>query len=631
MSTFLDRLFFPTTRTTDDYFERCRKIIATYMFVLTPPMVILSVPFLYVAAQSRSLNAAIIVGVVTSVLLGIPLCAFPYLWARYTKSWSENAMDLWIFSFNLTLNIMMVSFKSGNFIGVYYFAAFLDVACQTKKLMLHVLHTLFGLIVYKYNASLFDLNVVKTELRISGSSELPSFTEPVLFIPIFMFWSLIVFGTHSVLQEYRTQMERATKSSLLCGQVAEKLAKYSTKQARKMILESKDIDANLQAALIKIVGNLDMFRPHLPEYVWHAISEGSDTDSFDEAAMSTPLDASVVLGENGGNNNNRDDDIPSRPPSTRDSVGVLELSQKSDFPSLSFLGPQQYACASWAIIDFKRKKTWSDAGAVMGAHLDGPINPSSIRKLVNWCHTHAMKSHGTLHSFVGDTIHASWIFHSPTPKPMLFLKNMYNTFTNESDSGIFVSGALATGQGTSYMAGDRRQAYILHVTWKDVVRHVFLIARENITILLNERAFSCCYPAIACRCVDVLQRSSYCTVLERDEKIYEIISEREEKKVNLHSGISRKKSSSNKKNREVIANEEVEDYDVIIADPAGISRAAVDDNDDVQIIESDSSQQSDQTPTDRISRAVVQFYEKKNSSVALELLDEEIKLNSGVQ
>eukprot|EP00759_Apiculatamorpha_spiralis_P038963 PhF_6_TR37891/c0_g1_i2/m.56560 len=432
----------------------------------------------------------------------------PWIWMRLTRHWSEKLMDWWLLLFNLMFNLRMLSFKSGNYVGVYYFLGFLDVVCHTKYWRSHVFHTFLGLALYKYNASFYDLGIVSFELRIPTAEVLPWFSEAVLLPQILMFWFIVIPGTQMMFMEYRKETDKATNTAKLCIVVSECLLQYDTEKAWRYIDEATGVNEDTASALMQMVKNVELYRPHIPEYVWGMVKKWKKSSA-------TPPDTSSVSSK--GSNNVVAPPVPPSPVSPQPSEPSHQLSSSM----LSYFGPESAQGISWCCVDFRRKRLAQDFHD--GAFTDDGIKPSAVRILVNWCHKAVVNSRGTLHTFIGDTIHATWCFQNPSHKPPIFLAQLYSTFTDKLDSGLFVSGCVATGPGTSYMAGDRRQAYILHVPWRDKVDILHKLARENIAALVDEQTLRSCRNHVTCRWVESMTNPSLGD--SSPLRVYEIVNE----------------------------------------------------------------------------------------------------------
>eukprot|EP00759_Apiculatamorpha_spiralis_P034293 PhF_6_TR35390/c1_g1_i3/m.51457 len=255
-----------------------------------------------------------------------------------------------------------------------------------------------------------------------------------------------------------------------------------------------------------MVSNLEVFRPHLPEYVWQMVKQrhfnasnssvSSDLDDASDQEMNT-MD---LIGEH-----------------THSSDTLFVAPPTSFHTTFIFLSPQQASHTYFSLIEYRRKNTVQDLQD--GFSSNSMVKPAALRLLVNWAHAYAVKTKGNLHSFVGDSIQASWTFQTPSAKPAIFLVRMYKTFNEDTMSGLHLFGALGSGVGTSYMAGDRRQAFLLHITWRDIVTKLHILARENTAALFDEATYRASHSHIVCRWVDNLENNN------ENMRIYEPIRE----------------------------------------------------------------------------------------------------------
>eukprot|EP00759_Apiculatamorpha_spiralis_P017118 PhF_6_TR2327/c0_g1_i1/m.4146 len=509
----------------DNYSARIRKVVFTIVLYLTPAVLLIWFVLVYQTfVCNHDLTPASIAGMLTLVPVAHVYCVLPYVWAYKRRPWTETANDVWVFVSVGMVNLLLSCLTTHVLSNMFYLVGFLAIVCRPRRLPLHLAVCIYGYITWAYNVTVFDRNRSDFAFRLDGAHDAGTF-EPVMGVFSVVIFLLLLVGCSSVLNEYVQATEKAKNSADMCYQVSEKMLQYDIEGSKKILEEAcSKVDDRLRTALYRMVLNLEAFRPHMPEYVWHSFDDNNNNKKEEEE-------------EEEGNRNNvtlvpsRSEDtmsVESINPSSNDSIGndATSSSIKSTTTTttiFNYLGPVHNTHAYYMLIDFKGKATASTDSLHDSGGCRYFPKPSAVRQLVNWCHNHAIKSKGTLHSFVGDTIQGTWCFQSPSFKPGLFLARVYDVF-NKRSSTLIVSGGLVGGPATSYMAGDRRHAYVLHMGWRDVVHRLYRVARANHAALLDENAFKHCGRFVACRWVDSVPVGSD-GVIGNPLKVFEVIRE----------------------------------------------------------------------------------------------------------
>eukprot|EP00759_Apiculatamorpha_spiralis_P040948 PhF_6_TR39678/c2_g1_i2/m.58938 len=539
----------------DDFLVKCHKFIITvFCYFLSPvALVAIGVFTTFAATSSPSPSRSTVVGLMGSIATFI-FCTVPWLYLRRCKvkkvlnKWTSTHTHAWLLSASILTHVIAITVNVPSLSLSYATTGFCIGICDPTKRKIHLYVLAFFLLWFEYNQDVYLAGYTSLDLRLLGSEEY-RILRPVCAILSPVWYGLCVGGLVLIVKEYNKSNEKAKNSVSLCYAVSEKLLSYDIQSAQQLLQEGGgEVDVRLRTALLQMVSNLELFRPHLPEYVWDIVrkqvkkfdsnnSSNSNNSSSTTEAGGVELDggavAAVDVAEDdrskvqnilmvGGGGGAGDDGVsysssslrsmqpedgsasaphtekyvqqggsglrqpPTLPTQQRTGGGQTIFLSSSQDSLFQFL-PETVPHVFYAIIDFKKDLSLSDSTGVT----DFP-KPASVRKLVNWAHSHALLTRGFLHCFVGDTIHASWSFHAPTTKPVKYVVNMYNTFNNDHSSGLFISGAISSGVGTSYMAGDRRQAYVLHIPWRDRVRSLFHIARPNCAVLLCQDTYITC-------------------------------------------------------------------------------------------------------------------------------------------
>eukprot|EP00759_Apiculatamorpha_spiralis_P024449 PhF_6_TR27908/c0_g1_i4/m.40953 len=407
---------------TDDYIIRCRKTILSCTFLVVPFTTLLCLPFL-AKGLSSGFTPAILAGTIASVPCAVVLSVIPWWRMKVTRRWSESAMDWWLFLFNLIIHVFMLCSRNPNFSGVYYIWGIIDVLCQPKHLFWHFLNTFLGFLVFKINASLYTNQLISFELRFPGAIDVTMYSDVALSIVALIFWSVLMFALSNVLKEYRAELAKARHTADVCHQVSEKMVIYDTKGAHALLEQAVDVDGSLKHALVGMIQNLEMFRPHLPEYVWLVVKKSAN---LKQVHFKRGESDDTLTGVSDGSASTMSEKIIKTPftiPQDRSRDGSLVSLFKSDFCEHVYAGMFDFPFIPY--VDEVSSSQHDDNGKT-----------TTVRKLVNWAHKNVLKTHGTIHSFVGDTIIATWCFHSPSVKPSIFLSRLYQTFGDSGEGSI---------------------------------------------------------------------------------------------------------------------------------------------------------------------------------------------------
>eukprot|EP00759_Apiculatamorpha_spiralis_P021931 PhF_6_TR26379/c0_g1_i6/m.38049 len=534
----------------DSFHIRCRKFVS-YVGLVGAPFAF--VDFIVFAWMWGAKNQGTPAMIVATLSLGgaSPLLMIQYFAVRRFRSIpSEYWVNVALCGMNTFIIAFGMCFKAPDYLSSYFVCAFLNVLCRPTKLFWHLGYVYVGFALFTYNVNVYDRHLTSTELRFPGA------LDDNVYYPVFGFISMIVwlvatFGFYTVSEEHTHSMTRASNTAKLCHLVAEKMLIYDVTAAQEILHNCEDVDWRLRIALMKLVSNLEMFRPHLPEYVWEVVRKQVSTSSTTNSSTSNSTGGDSLrdsvnyqhVNINSNHNHvNHTVGINSVNPvvDAVSDVKIMEHDQEQFIrapqeshdsvesmipPSvLSFLGPERISHVSYAIIDFRKKRLVSEVGDSESLNC---VKPSSMRMLVNLAHSMIVSTNGALHTFVGDTIHASWCFQGPSEKPAQFLLQLYDTVNQDAGSGVLISGGLGTGAGTSYMAGDKRQVYVLHAHWRDRVYALYRLARANLAALVCEQTFHNCRQNIICRCIDLIPTPDSMMMLGKSDpymNVYELLT-----------------------------------------------------------------------------------------------------------
>eukprot|EP00759_Apiculatamorpha_spiralis_P040950 PhF_6_TR39678/c2_g1_i4/m.58940 len=576
----------------DDFLVKCHKFIITvFCYFLSPvALVAIGVFTTFAATSSPSPSRSTVVGLMGSIATFI-FCTVPWLYLRRCKvkkvlnKWTSTHTHAWLLSASILTHVIAITVNVPSLSLSYATTGFCIGICDPTKRKIHLYVLAFFLLWFEYNQDVYLAGYTSLDLRILGSEEY-RILRPVCAILSPVWYGLCVGGLVLIVKEYNKSNEKAKNSVSLCYAVSEKLLSYDIQSAQQLLQEGGgEVDVRLRTALLQMVSNLELFRPHLPEYVWDIVRKRVLLDDLPEYSLSnsntahTTEDAGsnkvplqpLVLGpaaqrekststtssssstspaanKNGRKGKPKDAVIVDSASETIPSPALLEIVNSGpggggvtrnnvddvmpNFVPPTFTAgslfeflPETVNHVHYGMIDFTRRLTGEDillgedaimpidvVGADVASETTTPgpdsclPRPASVRKLVNWAHSQALLSRGTLHSFVGDTIHATWCFRAPSAKPVVFLTKLYKTFNGDPSVGLNIGGVVVSGKGTSYMAGDRRQAYVLHIPWRDQVTQYFTIARENRAALICENTFSGSHKVINCRWIDVVPK-----------------------------------------------------------------------------------------------------------------------------
>eukprot|EP00759_Apiculatamorpha_spiralis_P005759 PhF_6_TR13418/c0_g1_i3/m.21378 len=519
----------------DEYHIATRKLVFTILLYVPPVALLLWGVTLYHTFQDVTNHEPANIGAIVALGPGvITLCIAPYAWVRMKGGMSELAMDLWMLGV-----VALIAFASSclmtHTLGcLFVLTAFIVIACQPKSMKFHLGFVFWGYSLWLYNVTVFDKGFSDFALRLDGALDAGT-CEPIIGIASAMTFLVLIGGLLAVVKEYNSTIHKSRNTAELCYAVSEKMLIYDVEGANELLRNAVDVDERMTSALSKMLANLELFRPHLPEYVWHRLRKGSrktqhrpnsaekdnncntNSNNVVQELPLSPLLTVEIMKPSEPKRHEReeeDDEEERRREEDSPSTSLSSLTSTKVSSMFAYFGPETVDHAFFALIDYKRKNTlkdFRDATQIAPAWNSGSpatlAKPSSVRKLVNWAHTHALKSRGNLHAFIGDTIQVTWTFQTPSSRPALFLLRMYDTFNSDNASGLRVAGSLCSGAGTSYMAGDRRQALILHLPWRDVLPIFHKLARENNAALLDEHSVKCSRGQVSTRWVDVVAMS----------------------------------------------------------------------------------------------------------------------------
>eukprot|EP00759_Apiculatamorpha_spiralis_P001133 PhF_6_TR10417/c0_g1_i1/m.16365 len=539
---YLTNLFLPynaIVTSQDGHPERWQKFVVASLVLSVPYLIACSVTFSIWITTYNSMALCVCNGV---LIFSIFFVLGTWCWMWLTKQClSEKMLFPWIFVLNTIVNIIGICVKESGYDNGFMMVALVAITCQPKYARIHIVYTSMGYYLYRYNMTFHDVTNLGMELRFPGAFSTQEI-QIVSTLGAIMWWYFVMLSFALLLRELRSDIARANNTVKMCNDVAEKMLSYDTEGGAQLLEHIANhnnddggaVDTRLLSALQTLVANMELFRPHLPEYVWDIVRKRTEQQLYqklerqykDEADRGSPLTIS----------------------------GMENATPVTSYPSstslLHYLGPETVHNTSVAIIDFRQKtaSALSSNNSSVSLHsaedsnssvassivtIQKYPNPGCVRKLVNWAHTNIVKTRGSLHTFIGDTLRATWCLHVPSPKPAQFLLDGFNKFNVDINCQLSVSGALSTGSSISYMAGDKRQAYILHIPWRERLDMLHRLARTYNSILICEATMEACNNHLVCRWVDTvpLKTGVDGVVASTPLKVIEIVRERTDEEI----------------------------------------------------------------------------------------------------
>jgi hypothetical protein len=300
------------------------------------------------------------------------------------------------------------------------------------------------------------------------------------------------------------QMLAAVKDSAdLSRRVANHLQQYDTDAVEQELAEYRDTaaqpDPELLASYEALVANLNTYRPHLPN--WMVNNSSSQASSSTASAKNRPSCSSA------------------RSASSASSHTHEHVSPGVKTAALTRGGKQPHHSITFASLDF------------------GGVAAGAVTKFVDLTHEWAAACHGSLHSFVGDTLQVSWnATHSVAQPEAKAARFMAKVVTANADphtaSEVAIYGAAFTGRATCEFSGTGRvQALTISMPWRDTLRRCAAFAVTHKTVVVDGATAHASAFAVETRGIDVLRRledpsSGLADDGKMADEVHEVVAER---------------------------------------------------------------------------------------------------------
>jgi hypothetical protein len=356
--------------------------------------------------------------------------------------------------------------------------------------------------------------------------EVPSLVwiDNVISISIcLMAWTVGVLPVYIQARESLHMIRRVRAAGDLCFDVSQRLMVYDITGAKELIaFDLEDVDPKFSSSLRFMIGKLEQ---HLPNYVL-------DNDSFDSKGSNLlETSNSLCLSHGQSSLKGRVDESPEmansavfRPPSFGDDVVSVQERNRSLVIQRSV--PERSLVMHRSVQDLVGSPNISRSEIVASTNItygmfdikamlepeDDYIDP--FNAFVSRVHNVAALTVGSLHTFIGDTVHVTWNatgrrVHQHEVKAVWFMCWLR---VDSGDSRVTLSGAVCTGPGLHHMAGGTRLVPLLHVEWRDRLRALYTLASEHGANVMCPDTHELAKMHVDTRMVDVLGYGENSTV-----------------------------------------------------------------------------------------------------------------------
>ena len=310
---------------------------------------------------------------------------------------------------------------------------------------------------------------------------------------------LVLAGLIVVLMAHHDNLNaRTAAAASLAAFAAERLRHYDTESVRTALAQHALTDANagdtrLTRSLATLVANLELFRPHLPNWVLGAAAG-------DEVNIGTARRSSKAVVD----------------------VGVARPPASSTPPPEASPPPERVSNTS--IVVFQHKCNLRTAGDA----------------LVNTVHSIARVCRGAVHSFAGGSVIVSF---GATPESLAIDDTTYGRTWDHAELACRflcqvrqdcarleigqITGAVVSGPASGRVCGnDGHSALLIQSEYEDSIWRLALRARECQTLLVDEATFNCAGHRLLARAVAAQVTCLPDLVAVRPfELVYEVLGE----------------------------------------------------------------------------------------------------------
>eukprot|EP00759_Apiculatamorpha_spiralis_P014342 PhF_6_TR21029/c0_g1_i1/m.30241 len=362
-------------------------------------------------------------------------------------------------------------------VAIYVFGMLL---LNTQQPMLHCLMFLPSYLIAMYNMT-FGVHGYPGALIASSESNLTA--DLVAHVRTAVYVVILILSINSQTKAYVKSLTQMQVTVEMTKVVSEELKHYRTgsaKMALEEYLSKGEADSELCQLLSTLIENLNSYRPFIPHYLLK--TKKNRNSGINTTATLGFQSKKVVVAAEADNTNlassmnsledqSSDDDgcesiEPQRP---KDAV-IVPPSSAPTTPLRGFFSvrrPVSYAMLQYAV-----------------QSLDIFEDPRTIRLFVDTAFKAVSRFGGVAHSFLADTVHATWNGVEPCESHARRAVECVQHITMRMDYKVSLFGGITTGVADCKMTGTHHQAFLMHVEWGDALLALYNAGRRIQTIAL---------------------------------------------------------------------------------------------------------------------------------------------------
>jgi hypothetical protein len=535
------KTLFADLREEDDDFDTIlRKIVVS----AGVPLVIFPVAFAVYLAAEISGTGITVGGIVTLfVMMVFPLVWIPtFLYVKYTRQVSDLLIDLWLITTTLGVLVIALSLIEYPVPQLAFFLLVMSMLCRTPRLPLHVLLCSVVYAIAMMNQALAGLNE-------NTNAKLATFPEPyrgsILERIAYQVTCLIIGGiiASAVIMQSRENarmMASAATASTVARNVANHLATYDTDTAKQILADfaQEDADPDLVFAFYAIVENLEMYRPHLPNWIMQAHDEeralllksserkqAPDPFNFAGRQVLSPtsedLDVSTSAGKARRLRRHRDK-MASRDLDLEMDIRVESVSNSPDDESLTppqvSITPQRRMSLNGrlqggtpsgshnprtpvvsALLSAAGQKPYLGKATFALVHIDLKLSVTDMmtqsfdpimEHVCDRLHDVASNTHAAIHAIVGDTVFMSWnAVQRSAAHEVKAAKAFAQLAYWSGHASATVAGVAMTDTIRCHHYGQKQKLFGAHLPFRNAMWAVAMYAREREALLVDEHSY----------------------------------------------------------------------------------------------------------------------------------------------
>jgi len=501
----------------DDFDTILRKIVVT----VGVPLVLFPVAFAVYMATQIAING-VTAGNISSLIV---MFVFPCLWipsymyVRTTKDTPDALMDAWLIVTITCVGLMTICLPEYPVSLLAFYLAAIVIMCHTRVMWLELALAAVVYLVSAFNHAVMSGGDADLDLWALPDPYRGTVLERVAYhVTCFGIGLIVISALLMQMREHVRQIAAAKEAAEMSRKVAGELQRYDT-DAVQATLESYSrnglADTHLIETFMAIVDNLELFRPHLPNWMLNALNGGGEeeldyagADTASQSVYSQSVQSmrsmrlerskngSVVghlrpqdLASDGtgsefsvrfaGNNDANDYLVKGAKDGNRQQDPRRNgsfMKKQADNPSaITAVGPKPHS----------GKVTYALMEVVTADDLGLKRFESIGSRFVDRVHQAAAETHAAVHTFVGDTVHVSWNTAGrialPEVKACRFVANLMK---DSGDSAVSVQGCVMTGEARSYLAGTKQQALTVSFKWRDALHAAVFHSRKQHAVYL---------------------------------------------------------------------------------------------------------------------------------------------------